>query len=406
MRLIATFQDQRKAILLSNYLKSQNIENECEITISTDWGDPQYGAPTCRIWVKDEDHLQEALAITRNFSENSEDPRFQPLETDQVEVHLKRERPKTFTENNFKHPEINQKVLESRSEWRNEPMGFVTLSLLVICCLFFFFTNMSAPVPDQETLKSKAEFLPLEPLQYSNLEKKLLFDYPHAFEIVDTINEKIENEHITNFNPLPKTIAPLYKQFLKKSYWRGYYDRILSYFEPFYASRFSADAPWFEKIQLGQLWRLISPAFLHAGYFHLFFNMLWLIILGKQLEQRIKWQRYLFFVIFAALVTNTSQYLMSGFNFMGFSGVVCAMIAFVWVRQREAPWEGYLLQTSTLNFTLIFLISILLLQLGSFYSEIMYKYSINPGIANTAHMMGLLVGAILGKLNVFSWKFR
>ncbi|MBA3603403.1 MAG: rhomboid family intramembrane serine protease [Parachlamydiaceae bacterium] len=406
MRLIATFQDQRKAILLSNYLKSQNIENECEISISTDWGDSQYGAPTCRIWVRDEEHLQEALEITRNFSENSEDPRFQPLETDQVQVHLKRERRKTSTEKDLNKPEGKQNGLESRSEWRNEPMGFVTLSLLVICSLLFFFSNMSAPVPDQEALKAKAEFLPLPALQYSTLEKNLLFDYPHAFEIVDTINEKIESELITQFNPLPKAIATLYQHYQHASYWNGYYDRILSYFDPIYASRFSADAPWFEKIQQGQLWRLISPAFLHAGYFHLFFNMIWLIILGKQLEQRIGWQRYLFFVIFAALITNTSQYLMSGFNFMGFSGVVCAMIAFVWVRQRAAPWEGYLLQTSTLNFTLIFLVSIVLLQLGSFYTEIVYKYSINPGIANTAHMMGLLVGIILGKLNVFSWKFR
>jgi GlpG protein len=55
---------------------------------------------------------------------------------------------------------------------------------------------------------------------------------------------------------------------------------------------------------------------------------------------------------------------------------------------------------------MIFLIGILLLQLGSFYTEIAYKYAINPGIANTAHMMGLVVGAIMGKLNVFSWKFR
>jgi GlpG protein len=341
MRLIATFQDQSKAILLSNYLKSQNIENECEISISTDWGDSQYGTPTCRIWVKDEDHLQKALQIARDFSANSEDPRFLPHKADQVQVHLKRahREPSTENGNGSNTAILEPKVPESRSNWRKEPMGFVTLSLLTVCCVLFFLSNITAPVLDRDTLKARAEFLPLISQEYSTVEKNLLFDYPHTFEIVDQIIEKINNENITQFNPIPNAIAPLYKQYQQTPYWKGYYDQILSYFEPFYASRFSVDSPWFEKIQQGEWWRFISPAFLHAGYFHLFFNMLWLIILGKQLEQRIGWPRYLFFVIFAALVTNISQYLMSGFNFMGFSGVVCAMIAFVWVRQRAAPWE-------------------------------------------------------------------
>ncbi len=410
MRLIATLQDQEKAVQLSNYLKSQNIDNECEVTVSSDWGDPQYGVPICRIWIRDEDHLKTALEIANEFSVDSTAPRFQAQDSKNLRNELSLPASlingdlETSKEGLSKNTEV-----DSRSEWRNEPMGFMTIFLLVACCLLFFLTNTTTPTSESEE-QNKTELLPQIPFRYSSLEKNLLFDYPQTFEIVDSIIEKITTEHITKFDPMPASLEPLYQKFQITPYWKGYYERIASYFEKMagfessLADKSSANVPWFEKIQQGEWWRLITPAFLHGGYLHLLFNMLWLIILGKQLEQRLGWQRYLFFVIITAIFSNTSQYLMGGFNFVGFSGVICAMIAFVWVRQKSAPWEGYLLQTSTLNFVMLFLVSILFLQMVSFFMEVTNKQSITPGIANSAHFSGLLIGGILGKLDFFSWK--
>lgn len=395
MRLIATLQDDKQALLLSNYLKSQDIDNECEISISTDWGDEQYKIPICRIWIRDEEHLQAALEIARDFQENSSDPKFQPYE------------PKKYPpapDQNLKVQEKEKLEAGPRSAWREESMGLITLILLSGCCLLFFLIDITTPLPD--AVLNKVNFLPQASLHYPPLEKSLLFDYPKHFEIADQLIEKIESEHITNFEPLPNGLAPLYKQMEKTPYWQGYYEKIVNLFEPLNSSKSSLDVPIFEKIKQGEWWRLITPAFLHAGLLHLFFNMIWLMILGKQLEQRLGSQRYLFFVILTAVLTNTSQYLMSGFNFVGFSGVICGMIAFVWVRQKKTPWEGYLLQTSTVNFTMLFLISFLLLQMVSFYTEIVYKQPLAASIANTAHMAGLLIGAILGNLDFFAWKNR
>lgn len=397
MRLIATLQDDKKALQLSNYLKSQQIENECEISISSDWGDEQYGIPTCRVWIRDEEHLNSALQIARDLLENSFDPRFQLQEAKSTPI-----QPASLF--NTKSQAAAQVKEGPRTAWRDESMGLITLILLTGCCLLFFLISITPPLKDD--ILQKVDFLPQVSVHYSTLEKDLLYDYPLFFEIGDRIIEKIESEQLTKLDPLPSSLIPLYQQLLHTPYWKGYYEKIVDFFASVHPFKSSIEAPFFEKIRHGELWRLVAPAFLHANLIHLFFNMSWLMLLGKQLEQRLGWGRYLFFVFFSAVVANTAQYLMSGFNFVGFSGVICAMMAFICVRQRKTPWEGYLLHSSTVNFTLVFLASFLLLQIVSFYTEIAFRQSIASSIANTAHIAGLFVGVILGNFDFFAWKNR
>lgn len=162
--------------------------------------------------------------------------------------------------------------------------------------------------------------------------------------------------------------------------------------------------PMFEKIKEGQVWRLFTPCLLHGDIFHLFFNMLWLIVLGKQIEQRIKAWPYVLFILIIGVLSNTVQYLMSGPNFIGFSGILCGMLAFIWVRQKRAAWEGYQIDRLTFLFMLIFIISMAFIQLLSFFLEKSMDLALSPNIANMAHLTGGLTGYLLGKLNFFSWR--
>ena len=99
--------------------------------------------------------------------------------------------------------------------------------------------------------------------------------------------------------------------------------------------------------------------------------------------------------------SNVLQYFMSGPYFLGYSGIVVGMAGFIWMRQRQAPWEGYPLQRMTLMFILLFVVAMFALEFVAFLLQLAHVISFAPNIANTAHVVGGLAGALLGKLKFF-----
>ena len=135
---------------------------------------------------------------------------------------------------------------------------------------------------------------------------------------------------------------------------------------------------------------------------HILFNMLWLWMLGRQVEERIKKWQYISVSLIIAIASNTAQYLMSGPLFIGYSGVICGLAGFIWMRQRKAPWEGYPLQKGTLIFLAVFILAMMGLQVASF---VLIRFNIaefDMNIANTAHIVGALTGIVLGRISFFS----
>ena len=102
------------------------------------------------------------------------------------------------------------------------------------------------------------------------------------------------------------------------------------------------------------------------------------------------------------VLASLAQYFMSGPYFLGFSGVVVGMAGFIWSRQKKAPWEGYPLQKSTLYFILIYIILMVGLEIGLVLLNYLSSHELGINIANTAHVVGGLVGLGLGRLNYFA----
>jgi GlpG protein len=131
----------------------------------------------------------------------------------------------------------------------------------------------------------------------------------------------------------------------------------------------------------GQLWRLITPIFLHFMLLHILFNMMWLWDLGGKIELRETSGFLVFFVLSVGLLSNLVQYFSSGPGFGGMSGVVYGLLGYVWIRSQK-PGSGYSLNSAIVTLMLVWLI------LG-------YTGILGP-IGNAAHLSGLLIGVAYG----------
>ena len=129
--------------------------------------------------------------------------------------------------------------------------------------------------------------------------------------------------------------------------------------------------------------------------------MLWLFILGRQIEERVGKFRYLLLSLIIGVGSSVAQYLMSGPFFLGYSGIITGMVGFIWMRQKIAPWEGYPLQKPVIIFITVFVLAMLALEIILMTLQFFHVVEINATIANTAHIIGALMGMALARLPFF-----
>lgn len=142
----------------------------------------------------------------------------------------------------------------------------------------------------------------------------------------------------------------------------------------------------------GQVWRLFTPIFVHFGFLHILFNLMWMMDLGGMVETR---QGSRFFALqlgLIAVVSNVAQYCVSGPYFGGMSGVVYGLLGYIWIRGKYDLTSGYFLHPTTVGSMLIWFFACLLGLLGS--------------VANTAHAAGLIMGMVWGfAASRAKWRF-
>ncbi|QSP93395.1 rhomboid family intramembrane serine protease [Marinobacter salinisoli] len=87
----------------------------------------------------------------------------------------------------------------------------------------------------------------------------------------------------------------------------------------------------------GQVWRLITPDFLHFSWTHIIFNGVMMWFLGSQVEWFDGRGRLITLFLATSIFSNGLQYLVSGPLFGGLSGVVYGILGYCWLSQRKAP---------------------------------------------------------------------
>lgn len=138
--------------------------------------------------------------------------------------------------------------------------------------------------------------------------------------------------------------------------------------------------------QQWQLWRWFSHALLHFSVLHIAFNLLWWWQLGGDIETRLGSGKILQLFLISAALSGAGQYWVEGANFGGLSGVVYALVGYLWILGWRAPELGLSMPKPLIAFMLVWLI------LG-FVQPFM-------AIANSAHLAGLVSGVLLGVLDI------
>lgn len=384
MRLIGTFETEKTAYTFYSFLIKEGIQNIYEA-----YSDEKSGGKLYRIWVYDEDDLNLAIDWMNQFKENPNNPRFQNLE-----LPLSATPPPPDYAQVSESEELKWKPMQAvRIKQRRFSLSL--MHLIILLCGFIFLWN---DFQEAEILKEKGAVA--MQIAFTPIMQSLLFDYPNSYRYV----EEVIDQFPLNGYKEEKEIPPEVKNLLKKAdevpSWRGVYDFFTVVKNRGWES--AKEIPLFEKIRQGELWRLFTPCILHRDFLHILFNMIWVWILVKQIEDRLSKWKLCLLILTIGVISNIAQYFMSGPFFLGFSGIVVGLAGFIWVRQKKAPWEGYPLQRATILFLLFFVIAMFALELFTFSLQLFSPLKITPSIANTAHIIGGLVGMLLGRISFFS----
>lgn len=141
-----------------------------------------------------------------------------------------------------------------------------------------------------------------------------------------------------------------------------------------------AQDPFFS-IRQGELWRFITPIFIHLTWEHIIFNMVMFYYLGVQIE-RLRGPIALgLLMLLLAIISNTAQAYFGTPNFGGISGVVYGFLGYIWIKNSYDPDSGFVLEPM-----------VLALALGWLVVCMFWK----KDIANYAHLGGLIAGIVIG----------
>ena len=143
-------------------------------------------------------------------------------------------------------------------------------------------------------------------------------------------------------------------------------------------------------------WRLITPTFLHFSITHLAFNSLWIYILGSKIERMDGRALFVMVFVLTSVLSNAGQLLWSQqYMFGGLSGAVYGLLGYCFILELDKKRSRYNLPEALYLFMFIWLL------VG--FTGILNIFGFG-NIANTAHLVGMIAGFIIGLIAKYSFK--
>lgn len=132
----------------------------------------------------------------------------------------------------------------------------------------------------------------------------------------------------------------------------------------------------------GQVWGLLTSAFIHIEFWHLALNVYWLWTLGSRLERAIGSLRFVAFFLASAFVSSSFQLAVSDSTGIGASGVIYAIFGFMWPLRHRYPSFKEVLNFRTIQLFVFWIgVCVVITWLGVL------------NVGNASHISGLMFGA-------------
>ena len=138
------------------------------------------------------------------------------------------------------------------------------------------------------------------------------------------------------------------------------------------------------RVWRGQVWRLLSSALPHVDIYHLVFNLYWLVVFGRRVEEVFGSVLTTMWLAVFAVGSQAADYALAQGG-VGLSGVGYGLFGFLWVLgKRDARFADSVNAQTAQLFVLWFFLC-----LGLTYADIWH-------VANVAHAAGAGLGSLAG----------
>ena len=142
-----------------------------------------------------------------------------------------------------------------------------------------------------------------------------------------------------------------------------------------------------------EVWRYFTPAVMHISLGHIIFNLLFWWYLGGMVEKRLGSEKLLVITLISALLSGFFQFKLAGPWFAGLSGVVYALIGYVWLLGERDPQRAVYLPRGLAIFIIVMLI-------------VEWFTLSDSDISTGAHTAGLLTGLAMAMVDTMNARKR
>ena len=358
-KLISYHSEPLLAKKLHAWLAVNQIDARCK-QVGEEW----------EIWVLDEDQLLDANKLTATFNTNPDDPQFATVLDDANKIEEAKNKQQRSRQKEA------HKLERQQQRHLTQPTKSLTRSIIILCSVLFGASLVfEADGKVVKLLRDNGFVVPWS----GNLIHKSLGVVRQT-----SVNESLR-ERSNYLQQLDGRSAGEAKkdvgEMLNSSY----------------------NSLFLEDIKRGQVWRMVTPIFLHAAgasfssFLHIFFNMYWLFALGLGIERLFGAGNFILLILFTGVISILLPAItpgngifgltaLGGGPVVGFSGVIYGIIGFGWIKMKMQPHLGIIIPPFVFIFMMIWLGIGLVSPEGGFFGA----------ISHLAHAAGLLAGVAFG----------